>query len=358
MQVGYLYDPVFLEHDDSHHPENRARLEAIMALLRREGLLNQLANLPFTPATNEQLAMVHDPAYLFALEHYAARGGGMLDLNTYVNSASFRAAVTAAGAAIAASRAVMGVGGAVSRAFALVRPPGHHAYADQAGGFCLLNNVAFAALEALGQFSDDRIPRVERAVERAVDRVAVVDFDVHHGNGTQDIFYADPRVLYVSTHESPLFPGTGQIEETGAGNAIGTNVNIPLPSGVGDNGYARVFDEIITPIVRRFKPGLILVSAGYDAHWLDQIAMMSVSLGGFAQMMSRLVSLSEELCAGHLVVILEGGYDLEALSYGVLNTFHVLGGAPDRVTDPLGPPPGRETSIDKLIAQIRRVHEL
>ncbi len=348
MQVGYLYDPVFLEHTHSTHPENKTRLEAIMALLAREKMLEQLVHIPFIPATNAQLRAVHDPAYLFALEHFASYGGGMIDVNTYANRGSYRAASAAAGASMAATRAVLS--GDVSRAFALVRPPGHHAYADHANGFCLLNNMACAVQEALGNIRGE--------ASKPVERVAIVDFDVHHGDGTQDIFYDDPRVLYISTHQEKIFPGSGMVDEKGVGIASGTTVDIPFPAMVGDNGYARVFDEIITPLVRRFKPGLILASAGFDAHWLEEISTMAVSLDGFTRMVKTVAGLSDELCGGRMVVLLEGGYDLEVLSYGVLNTFHVLNEEIGRVQNPLGSFPGREAPVDRLISQVKHIHGL
>ena len=180
---------------------------------------------------------------------------------------------------------------------------------------------------------------------------------MHHGNGTQDIFYEDPRVLYLSTHQSPLYPYSGRVAETGRGEGQGTTVNVPLPVGAGDAGYARVFDEIVVPIARRYRPELILVSAGYDAHWVDLLAGMAASLQGFARMAAVLSGLSEELCEGRIVAVLEGGYDLDVLSYGVLNTFSVLRGD-DTVLDPLGLYTGRETPVDEVVQRVKQVHGL
>lgn len=351
MTVGYLYHPVFLEHRQTDHPENPARLEAIMSRLRREGMLNQLVDLPFTPASQDQLGRVHDPTYIVTLEQFARQGGGMVDSDTYVNSASFRAASAAAGAAIAATRSVLT--GTVQRAFALVRPPGHHASADQAGGFCLFNNVAFAVRQALGDLNPSDS-------SEQINKVLIVDFDIHHGNGTQAIFYMDPRVLYISMHQWPLYPGTGRIYERGSGEAIGTTVNIPLPPGVGDNGYAQVLDEVIVPLARRYQPGLLVVSAGYDAHWMERIyrAQMALSLKGYHHLVSTLVDISNEVCRGHMVCVLEGGYDPDVLSYGVLNTFYALMENSDRVQDPLGGSPDRETSARRVIEQVKQLNGL
>ena len=348
VPTGYLYDPVFLEHTNASHPENRARLEAVMALLNQTKQTDKLLHIPFAPATMEQLRRVQDPAYLFALRHFAERGGGMVDLNTYANAATYRSTVAAVGASIAAANAVLD--GDVQRAFALVRPPGHHAHADRADGFCIMNNAAFVARQALGDID----PRPSTVVER----VMIVDFDVHHGNGTQEIFYLDPRVFYISMHQWPLFPGTGHIDEVGKGAAVGTNANIPLPPDAGDQVYTQVCDEIIAPLARRFRPGLFVVSAGYDAHWLDQLASMKVSLAGFSYILRVLVDLSNELCAGRMAVVLEGGYDLDVLSHGVLNTFHALREEYDQVRDPFGAYPGHVVTAQKVIDKVKQINHL
>ena len=351
--MGYAYDPIFLAHTQRRHPENHLRLEAVMALLREHGELDRLMALPFDAATEPQLGAVHLDAYVELVKRLAARGEVMLNPDTYVTHATFEAASKAAGACIGAARAVLR--GEVDRAFALVRPPGHHAFADHGEGFCLFNNIALSARYALGGLpangdNDGLTP---------LDRVMIVDWDVHHGNGTQDIFYEDPRVLVVSIHQSPLYPQSGWVEETGAGPGLGTKVNVPLPPGVGDGGYGRVFDEIVSPLARRFRPQLMLMSAGFDAHWVDMLASMAVTLPGFARMVATLSQLSEELCGGKLVAVLEGGYDHDVLSYGVLNTFRVLRGEGlDTVLDPIGPFTSREVSAEPIIRQVKATHGL
>jgi acetoin utilization deacetylase AcuC-like enzyme len=344
-KVGYLYHPVFLAHRHPNHVENADRLAAIMGLLLEQNALADLTAVPFTAATQEQLGTVHEPAYVELLKRFSAIGGGMLDPGTYVNGSSYDAAAMAAGAAADAARAVLR--GDVPRAFALVRPPGHHAFADHGEGFCLFNNVAFAARCALDEF--------------VLQRVMIVDWDVHHGNGTQDIFYADPRVLYVSTHQMPLYPGTGRAEETGEGAGRGTTLDIPLPPGAGDAAFARVFDEVIVPAARRYRPQLMLVSAGYDAHWRDNLAGwratlggLNVSLAGFGRMASTVCGLSDELCEGRVVAVLEGGYDLEVLSHGVYNTLRVFQG--ESIDDPIGAYTGKEPSIEPLLVKVKRLH--
>ncbi|BCX03644.1 MAG: histone deacetylase [Candidatus Roseilinea sp.] len=360
--VGYLYDPIFLEHDLPGHPENARRLRAIMELLRARDALASLKALPFRAATFEQLTALHSPLYVSKVYALSERGRGALNPDTYINAASFDAAAMAVGASLAAAEAVMQ--GVVKRAFALVRPPGHHAFADHGEGFCLFNNVAFAAKHALDDIDAEHdyawSPSAVRNHRNArPERVMIVDFDVHHGNGTQAIFYDDPRVLYVSIHEYGwVYPGTGAADERGSGVGRGATINVPLPPETGDFGYALVFDEILVPAARRFKPNLLLVSAGFDAHWRDPLAHMHVSLAGFARMMRVLCELSDELCGGRMVVVLEGGYDLQALSYGVLNSLRIMQGDLADIEDPLGPCPAEEAPVEDLIANFATLNGL
>ncbi|MCH8065791.1 MAG: histone deacetylase, partial [Chloroflexi bacterium] len=239
---------------------------------------------------------------------------------------------------ISATDAVLS--GSVVSAFCAVRPPGHHARPGQAMGFCLLNNIALAA----------------RAAQRrhGLERVAIVDIDVHHGNGTQDAFYDDPSVLYCSTHQFPFYPGSGHPRETGAG----ANVNIALPGGCGDEQYRAAFVHVIEPIVRRFQPQLILVSCGFDAHFADQLAGMSLTTAGYGELTQRLVALAGELCDGRLVAVLEGGYDLVALPWGVRTVIETLLGEPP-TPDPLGTlTPERAPDIAAMLEEVRRLHGL
>jgi acetoin utilization deacetylase AcuC-like enzyme len=354
--VGYCYDPIFLEHTLPGHPENAERLRAVMTLLREREVLSTLTALAFNPANFDELTAVHSPTYVSQVYRISEAGRGALNPDTYLTKQSFAAASMAVGASMTATDAV--VKGQVQRAFALSRPPGHHAFADHGEGFCLFNNIAFAAKVALGDFAEHDMgwsPSASRAHRNSKpERVMIVDFDVHHGNGTQAFFYDDPRVLYVSVHEYgwSLYPGTGGAEEKGRGQGQGATLNVPLPPGVGDFGYARVFDEIIVPTARQFQPNLLLVSAGYDAHWRDPLAHMQVSLAGFARMMRVLCELSDELCAGKLVAVLEGGYDLHALSFGVMNTLRIMQNRMGDVEDPLGPCHDEETDIGALVTAL------
>lgn len=344
--IGTFYSDKFLEHDMPGHPEHAGRLTAITTLLRHRAA-DYVQPMPFEAATHAQLCRVHRPNYVRDLERSCAFGGGLLDGgDTYTTEASFDAAALAAGACIEATRVVMR--GEVKRTFALPRPPGHHAYADHAEGFCLFNNVAFAARCALDEFG--------------LERVMIVDWDVHHGNGTESIFYDNPHVLYVSLHQyGGIYPGTGTSNAAGWERGAGANMNIPLPEGVGDKGYMRAFNELIAPKARQFKPQLILISAGYDAHWRDPLANMRVSLPGFARMTQSMVDLSDEFCGGKLVGVLEGGYDLEVLSHGVLATLQVMAGdSPDAIEDTVGLPKHELAveRLDSLFEQIKKTQKL
>jgi acetoin utilization deacetylase AcuC-like enzyme len=261
-----------------------------------------------TGATREQLARVHDRAYLDELEATAGQAV-MLDGDTFTSPDSWEVATVAAGAALMAVDAVLG--GTVTRAVALVRPPGHHAGPSRAMGFCLLNNVAIAAAEALA---------------RGVDRVAIVDFDVHHGNGTQAAFLADPRVLFVSTHQWPYYPGSGHESEVGVGDGEGHTVNIPMDAGATDDDYDVVFRQVVVPVVTLFNPGLVLVSAGYDAHELDPLGGMRMTEAGYARLVRHLAAVADQCSAGRIVMVTEGGYHLPALAASLDASLRALHG--------------------------------
>jgi acetoin utilization deacetylase AcuC-like enzyme len=287
------------------------------------------------PAGDEEILRAHTRAHLDGLLAIAGRST-RIDADTYSSALSLEVARLAAGSLIDASLGVAR-GGAPS-AFAALRPPGHHAESGRAMGFCLLNNVAIAA-HALRR-------------EAGLERIAIVDWDVHHGNGTQQLFEEDPDTLYVSTHQYPFYPGTGALEEMGLGKAAGSTVNLPLPSGCGDAEYGLVFDQLIVPVLREFRPELILVSAGFDAHERDPLASMKVTTPAYGLFAARLRNVAEETCGGRLVVALEGGYDLEALGASVAEVVTVLL-APRAPTGdfPLPTPTGR-----KLVARLRQAH--
>ena len=345
MSVAYLYDPIYLQHYQPGHVEGPERLDAINRALDESGLRNRLQALPPTPISAERLSRVHLAGYIERVRQIAQRGGGGLlgrGDETYVAPQSYDAALRAAGAVVTGVQAVMR--GDVDRAFALVRPPGHHAFADHGEGFCLFNNIAIAAATA--------------RAELRVERVLIVDFDVHHGNGTHSIFQRDPSVLYFSTHQWGIYPGTGHWSDVGEGAGKGSAVNVPMLPGWGDAAMARVFDELLVPVARRFNPGLILISAGYDPHWTDRLGSMLMTDQGFFRLTRRLVELADELCHGRLVITLEGGYGLDGLAYGVVATFAALLGD-ETFNDPIGPGLRAESPFDaSYLDRLRAVHSL
>jgi acetoin utilization deacetylase AcuC-like enzyme len=297
----YFSHPSFLEHDTGPgHPERAERLRAIEARLRADGLWDRLEHRTPRAATLEEITLVHPPSHVAALRALSDAGGGSIDADTLVSAASFVAATRAAGAAIEACRAVHD--GGSRTAFCAVRPPGHHAETARAMGFCLLNSVAIAARWLLR--------------ERGLERVAIVDWDVHHGNGTQEIFERDRSVLYASIHQHPLYPGTGSAAETGVGEGAGTTLNIPLPAGSDDERYRESF-AIIARRIDEYRPQALLISAGFDAHHRDPLASMQVTTEGFAWMMRWALERAASHCDGRLVAVLEGGYDLTGLSESV-----------------------------------------
>jgi acetoin utilization deacetylase AcuC-like enzyme len=343
MKAGLVYEPIYLEHDTGDHVENYRRLVDAMSHLEEAGIKEKLISLPARVASLEELGMIHAPEYISYVKSKAEDGGGWLDPDTVICPKSYEAALYAAGGVLVAAEAVMS--GKVNNAFALVRPPGHHATHDRAMGFCIFNNVAVAAEFALREFG--------------LNRVLIADFDVHHGNGTQDAFYDDPNVLYFSTHQYPFYPGTGWIDEIGTGAGEGATVNFPMVAGWGDEEYLRAFNEILVPAARRFRPQLILVSAGFDAHWADQLAAMQVTILGFAQMTTILEELAAELCQGRLVFALEGGYNLGVVASSVRAVFDVLLGNSE-IDDPLGKAPmaRKPEEFDGHIEKIKRIHHI
>jgi acetoin utilization deacetylase AcuC-like enzyme len=340
--VGYVYDPLYLEHDVQGHPEGAGRLRAIKAHLDESGLLPSMTQVDARDADERDLRLVHDAALVERIRETAERDLDWLDLDTYAVRSSYAAGLRSAGGVLSAADAVFE--GGLDSAFCLVRPPGHHATPERAMGFCLFNNVAIAAAHLL-----------ER---KGLERVAILDIDVHHGNGTQDAFYNDPRVLYFSTHQYPFYPGTGELQETGAGEGVGTNVNVPLERGCSDEEYARVWDEITVPVVQRFRPQMILVSAGFDAHHADPLAQEMLSARGYYDIATVIRGLADDLCDGKVVYALEGGYDLTALGWSVRACIDTLLGN-DFSPDPVGLAPNvQRPDIDGLIVAVQGAHRL
>jgi acetoin utilization deacetylase AcuC-like enzyme len=341
MPTGYVFDEIFTKHNFPGHPENANRLFAVMNYLTEHQILPKLTHIPSRPATLEELEYCHDPRYIALVEEVSRRGGGMLDPDTYANQFSYEADIHAVGGLVDLTAAVLD--GTLDNGFALVRPPGHHATNRRAMGFCLFGNVAIAARVACR--------------DRGLERVAIVDFDVHHGNGTQAILNDDPAVLFVSSHQYPFYPGTGGINEIGLGQAEGTKVNIPLPARTSDEGFSQLYREVVFPILRRFQPELILVSIGFDCHWQDPLANIELSLTTYYWLCQNLVSLAAELCQGRIVFTLEGGYDLKVLAPGVGNVFRALM-TDSTYDDPIGPSSWVDSDVSELLAQLKQTHEL
>jgi acetoin utilization deacetylase AcuC-like enzyme len=300
---------VFRAHDTGAHPENAGRLVAIDAALEQLDLLRDRPDVPFTAASDEALARVHDPRYIEGLREFAAQGGGWLDADTAVSPASFDVAALAAGAGIAAVDASLEA--RARRGFVLARPPGHHATPTRGMGFCLFNTAAVATRHALS---------------RGLERVLIVDWDVHHGNGTQEVFYDTDEVLYCSLHQWPHYPGTGSADERGRGRGEGYTINVPLAAGAGDETYLEVFDRLILPAARAYQPQLVLISAGFDAHAGDPLASMRLSTPVFGAFTRRLLEVADRDAEGRLVAVLEGGYDPQALAESVVATLVALDG--------------------------------
>jgi acetoin utilization deacetylase AcuC-like enzyme len=328
--VIVLDDDLFLSHvGPDEHPERAARLLAVrqgLAVAAR-ALGTAYIKVPFGDADETQLGRVHDDAYIESLGHLAGRSG-FLDSDTFLSPNSVAAARRAAGSAVALVQALSSAPGQARVGFALPRPPGHHALADRAMGFCLLNNVAIAAAQARSQGHE---------------RVLVLDWDVHHGNGTEAMFYDDPAVLFVSLHQFPNYPGTGAITDVGQGEGRGATVNLPLPKGATDAVYAAAFERVVLPILEQFRPTFTLVSCGFDAHERDPLAEMSLSAAGFGAMTRSLLARLPDACP--LGVVLEGGYDLTALSESSEAVARALFGevAPASHAQPVpGAPPGAQ----------------
>ncbi|MFQ6615536.1 MAG: histone deacetylase family protein [Fidelibacterota bacterium] len=297
--TGLIFSPDYLKHNPGPgHPESPSRLETIMDHIESVRLGASLKIIHPQPASRETVGLVHDDDYVDGLEGAYSRGRRVLDGgDTVISEDSFSVGLLATGGVTEAVRQISH--GSVRNAFCLVRPPGHHAETGTAMGFCLFNHVAVAARYAQETFD--------------VERIFILDWDVHHGNGTQHIFESDPSVFYVSLHQYPFYPGTGDRTETGTGPGLGTTQNFPLRAGSGDREYLDIMENSVSDTVLRFRPGLIIVSCGFDAHARDPLANMDVSTEAFKMMTKITADLAEEVCCGRLLSVLEGGYDLVAL---------------------------------------------
>jgi acetoin utilization deacetylase AcuC-like enzyme len=301
----YVRHPSSFRHDTGGHPENARRLMAIEeAMSDRDWLDMELVEAP--AATRDQLERVHSASHVDSIEAISERGGGQIDLDTVASTGSWEAALHAAGGAVHAAERLLSEGGF---AFCGLRPPGHHAERDRAMGFCLFNNVAVASAHAIA--------------ELGIERVLVLDWDVHHGNGTEAIFYGSPQVLYSSIHQSPLYPGTGAATDSGSGDGEGYTVNLPVPPRSGSDEFLSLVQTVVAPIASEWKPGLICLSAGYDAHRDDPLANCMVDDVAYGDMAATMRSVAAELGVP-VLICLEGGYSLGALSHSVVATLEAF----------------------------------
>lgn len=304
---------LFLMHDPGpNHPERVDRLRVIYNFLERPEIKAKFVFPEFSAATIEQIEMNHEPALIQRVASTAGKAYDFLDQDTATSAQSYEAALSAAGSVMEGVDLL--VAGEIDNGFALVRPPGHHAEKDRSMGFCLFNNIAVAANYAIKK--------------HGLERVMIVDWDLHHGNGTQFSFYNSASVLYLSTHQYPYYPGTGALQEAGVGDGEGFTVNVPLPGGLGNTDYASIFNDIVIPVGRVYRPQLVLISAGFDIYHGDPLGSMAVGRAGFSYMTRSLVALAEEVCDGKILVTLEGGYNLKGQRDGALAVLSELLGAP------------------------------
>ena len=307
-RTALVYSEKYLQHRTHLHPEKSERLTAIIERLQENHLWERLSLLPPRPASLQELMLVHEREYVRRVESACRRGVRRLDADTMISSRSYQAALLAAGGVLRALDALLS--GEIENAFCALRPPGHHAERNRAMGFCLFNNVAIAARYAQRKY--------------ALGRVLIIDWDAHHGNGTQNAFYGDDSVFYCSLHQYPHYPGSGAAHERGRGRGEGFTLNLPLRAGSGDEQYLRLFEERLLPAATAFEPELILLSAGFDAHRADPISGLAVSSAGFARLSSLVKELAASCCRGRLISVLEGGYDLRALAEAVEAHLQVL----------------------------------
>jgi len=308
-KTGFVFHEDFLQHDaGAGHPERADRLKSILKKLKANELIKKLKLINPEPAEIKWIEKIHTPEYIKSVEKACELGYSHLDADTGICTESYRVALLAVSGCLAAADAI--ISQEIKNGFCAVRPPGHHAEKNRAMGFCLFNNIAVVA-----KYLQQKYP---------LEKILIIDWDVHHGNGTQNAFYDDATVFYFSTHQSPHYPGTGLINETGIGAGIGTTLNVPLSPGHGDQDYITVFQSQLLPAAKKFKPDFILISAGFDAHRDDPLSGMLLTEKGFAQLTDIVVNFADEFCDGRVLSFLEGGYNLEKLAASVAAHIEVL----------------------------------
>ena len=300
-KTGYITDPFYLKHENEPHPENPGRLTAIKGKLESSKFYNNLALIQPRKATVEDIARVHDRGYIESVEQNCKNGIRNLDADTVICPDSYQAALLSAGAGLEALDKILD--GSIDNAFCAVRPPGHHAEQNRAMGFCLFNNVGVIA-------------RYAQEVKQ-LGKVFIFDWDVHHGNGTQHSFYKNSSIFYSSVHQYPFYPGTGSSDETGSGDGLGSNLNLPMRAYSEDSDYLNIIESKLVPTIQKYNPDLIIISAGFDAHEKDPLAQIELSTDCFGAMTQKLLEVARDVCQGRILSMLEGGYDYSALGDSV-----------------------------------------
>lgn len=336
MKLAIAYDETFLDHVEHGHPERPERLLAIKDALSAAGYWDSARFVPPREARKEELRRVHDEDYIETTLKRLEQGHGHLDPDTYFSPGSRLAALQAAGGAVDVARMVWTRD--ADAGLALVRPPGHHAEATRAAGFCIFNNIGVAAASL---------------IEEGAERVMIFDWDVHHGNGTQHQFENRKDVFYISVHAWPHYPGTGLSHEIGTGEGEGFTANVPFPHGASDASYAEIMDRLVAPLARAYRPNMLLVSAGFDAHRNDLLGGMAMTEAGYAYLAAVMRDLAAELCGGRLAMFLEGGYDLKGISASLVEVIRTIDG--DKLERPSGEPNSRHTRVlDETIDHLSR----
>jgi len=342
MTTGYVYDARHRAHTHPRAPESAARLESLISHLEEQGELEPLTKLEVELIPWEWVAAAHTYSHVDAVRRMAREGKRRISFDTYLTPAGADVALLGASSAVCATRSVLD--GTVNNAFSLMRTPGHHALSTRAMGYCIFNNVAIAALYALR--------------EHGLERIMILDIDAHHGNGTEEIFYDSRDVLFISYHQHPWFPGTGDWFRNGTEAGLGYNYNIALPQWSGDEAYLKALRESIIPLAERYRPQLILVSAGFDAHWTDHSSVLGLSVQGYYDLVAGLQDLAGRFCQGRIVLLLEGGYNLQSLSACTAAALRALR-CEQSLPDPLGPCPDEPVaSVDGILAHLRGFMEL
>ena len=342
MKTGIVKDARYLEHiTPDYHPENHHRLEVIYGMLNEGDMAGRFVEVVPRFAIKEEIELIHTSGYISRVAATADEPHTMLDPDTHTSPKSYEAAKLAVGGVLESVDRV--IASEIDNCFALVRPPGHHAEPGKGMGFCLFNSVAIGARYAIERYS--------------LDRILAVDWDLHHGNGTQNAFYDDPRVLYFSTHQFPYYPGTGSFDEVGRGDGRGFTVNVPLSGGEGDGDYIQIFKRILKPISLQFKPQLIMVSAGFDTYFGDPLGSMKVTPKGFARLTRLLLEIADRNCQGRIVFALEGGYDLEGLKESVKAVLLELRGDSILTEEEMNVEDISSPSIDSVVDRVAGIHK-